>query len=293
MESARAKRPRPLPQAPSPSHMVVSPRRQDAPRRSPNRPRRSPTFANRLLPVLQDAPRRPPTFANRLLPVPLEAAVPRLPSLSKPQKEMNVFRFLQESEGMCILHLLCGGDASHQLFKCTMYATFSSLYLPLRSAIRFSTPGICYRCCVLTSDRFDHPFRSKDKNEPCRFDDILKPLCFAIYFVPSLRDIVLPEAGVDPQQFPSGRDYAKWLGNVLPNFESMYNMWEVCLAYVRLRDNNRFVHVHHSCVIYSHFFLSGSLSFLSTTSFRTSPSTSLVISSVVSRHPVGTSLDLN
>lgn len=157
-----------------------------------------------------------PPSVNMLRMNPPQEDIPPASSLPKNQKEAIVFQFLQESEGLCILHILSSGDASHKLFKCTLYPNFSLSYHQFRSHILFSKPGICYRCGVLTSDRFDHPFRSKRDSSVCKFDDILKPLAFAVYSVPSLRDVVIPEAGAHPEDYASAVDYAKWLGNIRP-----------------------------------------------------------------------------
>ncbi|KAG6371442.1 hypothetical protein JVT61DRAFT_9141 [Boletus reticuloceps] len=170
----------------------------------------------------------------------LRAEVSTANSLSKIHKEADLFSFLQEAAGMCILHVLIGEKASHKLFCCPMYSTFSSSYLPFRSKIRFSKTGICYRCAVPTSDRFEHPNRSKTDDVACKFDDILKPLAFAIFSIPCLRDVVLPEAGVHPREFPSFEDYACWLGVIRPGPQSLFNLWEVCHAYIHLTNNKRF-----------------------------------------------------
>jgi hypothetical protein len=173
---------------------------------------------------------------------PPQEDIPLASSLPKNQKEAIILKFLQESEGMCILHILSSGDASHKLFKCTIYPKFSLSYHRFRSGIFFSKQGICYRCGVLTSDRFDHPLRSKGGDAVCKFDDILKPLSFAIYSVPSLREVVIPEAGAHPRDFASAADYAKWLGDIRPGSQSMFNLWEVCLSYIHLLNHSRYAY---------------------------------------------------
>ena len=98
---------------------------------------------------------------NMLRTNPPQEDIPPASSLSKNQKEAIVFQCLQESEGLCIPHILSSRDTSNKLFKCTLYPNFSLSYHQFRLHILFSEPGICYWCGVLTSDRFDHPFCSK------------------------------------------------------------------------------------------------------------------------------------
>ncbi|KAF8549215.1 hypothetical protein OG21DRAFT_1500556 [Imleria badia] len=210
----------------------------------PSNPIRSPDGFSSLLrssrPPINPTRRSPiPNTSNVSRNVPLGGEIPRAFSLPKAQKEAIVFRFLQECEGMCIVHVLVGGDASHKFFSCAASRTFFSAYKAFRSQIFYSKPGICYRCGVLTSDRFDHPFRSKGDKPACKYDDILKPLAFGIFSVPSLKDIVIPGAGGRLQDFHSVGDYAKWLGNVSPGSQSMFNLWEVCHSYVHLLNDNR------------------------------------------------------
>ncbi|KAH0831423.1 hypothetical protein J3R83DRAFT_14095, partial [Lanmaoa asiatica] len=155
-------------------------------------------------------------------------SLPRACSLTKEAKEATLFRFLQECEGTCMLHNVVNGSASHKLFACEAWLTFRASYHSFRSQIRFSARGVCYRCCVPTSQQFDHPFRSKTDDLPCRFDDILKPLSWVLYCLPPLRDVVLDQAGVSPQLFHSSRDYAKWLGEVRPGSNALSsNLLEV------------------------------------------------------------------
>ena len=187
--------------------------------------------AHSRVPDLSDAPRN----------ITSDGETPKSCSLPKAEKELVVFRFLQECKAFCIVHVLVGGDAPHKLFSCSVSRDIFRSFKPFRSQIRYSQPGICYRCGVPTSERFDHPFRSKGADPTCKYDDILKPLAFAVFSIPSLRDIVIPEAGGCLRDFPSIGDYAKWLGEVPTGLQSMSNLWEVCHAYVHLFKHNRCV----------------------------------------------------
>lgn len=162
-------------------------------------------------------------------------------SLNKATKDAAVFRFLQNNAGTCILHIIAGANASHSLSKCSIFLQFSPPYRAFRSSIRFSRTGICYRCAVPTSDRFEHPNRSKSDTSTCKFDDILKPLAFAVYSISSLRTIVIPEAGAPPEQFPTAEMYARWLGEFRSSADPTNNLWEVCHAYIHLLTNSRSV----------------------------------------------------
>ncbi|KAG6374249.1 hypothetical protein JVT61DRAFT_4263 [Boletus reticuloceps] len=234
-----AHHPRPLPEVPA-NHS----RTFDTPATG-SRPQ---MFSNALVPSVSALPRpdatRRPVVSNisssstNVSHVSTHRDIPAASLSSKFQKEANVSRFLQESEGMCILHILAGDVASHRLFTCPIYSTFSSPYIRFRSNIRYTRTGICYRCAVLTSDRFNHPNRSKTDDVPCKFDDILKPLAFAIFSIPEIRDVVLPAAGVQSPELVSSDDYAKWLGTVPAGPQALFNIWEVCHAYVHLTDNN-------------------------------------------------------
>ncbi|KAH0825701.1 hypothetical protein J3R83DRAFT_10808 [Lanmaoa asiatica] len=145
-----------------------------------------------------------------------DLAQPIACSLNKATKDAAVFRFLQDNAGTCILHIIAGANASHYLNKCSIYLQFSPPYRAFRSSIRFSRTGICYRCAVPTSDRFEHPNRSKSDTSPCKFDDILKPLAFAVYSISSLRTLVIPEAGALPEQFLPPRRMHDGLVNFVP-----------------------------------------------------------------------------
>ena len=184
------------------------------------------------------APNPNPSNTSR----PLKGDASTACSLRKVQKELVLFRFLQEREGMCIVHSLVGANATHKFFSCSASRKIFQSFKAFRSQIHYSQHGICYRCGVLTSDRFDHPLRTKDGNPACKYDDILKPLAFAIFSIPPLRDIVIPEACGRPLDFRSIGDYAKWLGEVPAGSESMFNLWEVCHAYVHLLNHNRCVY---------------------------------------------------
>lgn len=175
-------------------------------------------------------------------------ALPRACSLPKDKKESTILKFLQQHEGLCILHVLVDGGASHRLCVCDAWATFRTSYHLFRPHIRFLVKGVCYRCGVPTSQRFDHPFRSGSNDPPCRFDDILKPLSWALYCIPSLRSIVMNHAGVSPDHFRSPRDYAIWLGENRHGSESLsINLLEVCHAFIYLLDNHRSVYFPAFC----------------------------------------------
>jgi hypothetical protein len=189
------------------------------------------------------------TFAPRSARHPLRRAaqtavesLPRACSLPKDQKEPTVLRFLQQHEGMCILHVLVDGGASHKLCACDAWTTFRTSYHSFRSHIRFLVKGVCYRCGVPTSKHFDHPFRSGNEDPACRFDDILKPLSWVLYSIPSLKAVVMDHAGVSPDHFRTSRDYAAWLGEDRHGSESLLiNLLELCHAYIYLLDNDRSV----------------------------------------------------
>lgn len=171
-------------------------------------------------------------------------ALPRACSIAKEEKEATLFRFLQECEATCMLHNVVNGSATHKLFSCEAWQTFRLSYHSFRSQIRFTARGICYRCCVPTSQQFDHPFRSKNDDPPCRFDDILKPLSLLVYCIPPLKDVVMDQAGVGPNFFHSSQNYAKWLGEVRPGCNALpSNLLEVCHAYIYMLVHNRLVSV--------------------------------------------------
>lgn len=197
---------------------------------------------------------KPPSVAERPLHDPFSRPPPHVSSsiacsLNRMAKERAILQFLQENAGMCILHIITGGDASHHLYECPIFSQFSPPYRTFRSSIRFSKTGICYRCGVLTSDRFQHPNRQKNDSLVCKFDDILKPLAFAVYSIPLLKNQVLSEAGVSPENFANPHAFAQWLGGVRSALEGMFNLWEVCHAFIHLFKSARYIPLHYPVVL--------------------------------------------
>ena len=140
---------------------------------------------------------------------------------------------------MCILHVLVDGGASHKLCTCDAWMTFQTSYHSFHQHIRFLVRGVCYRCGVPTSKRFNHPFCSKNNNPACRFDDLLKPLSWVLYSITSLRGVVMDHAGVDSDRFCSSRDYAAWWDEDRYSSGSLTtNMLEICHTYLYLLDND-------------------------------------------------------
>jgi hypothetical protein len=147
-------------------------------------------------------------------------------------------RFLREHEGRCIIHIFLGDPAAHKLYSCRYNAAFTSQYHPFRKSFRFSV-GMCYRCGVPTSSVFDHPNRDKNDPSPCRYDDMLKPFAFLIYAVPSIRDVVLLEAGGSPGTVVSPEQFGQWVGATRPTINAISNLWELTHAYIHLVSTNR------------------------------------------------------
>ena len=172
-------------------------------------------------------------FANESLP---QACL-----LPKEDKELAVFKFLQEHEGMYILHTIVDGGASHKLCACDAWTTFHTSYHSFHSQIQFIVKGVCYCCSVPMFQCFNHPFCSKNNNPPSRFNDILKPLSWVLYSILSLRAVIMDHVGVGLERFCSFWDYVGWLGEDWHGNESLINMWEMCHAYAYLLNNNRSV----------------------------------------------------
>ncbi|KIJ09038.1 hypothetical protein PAXINDRAFT_102375 [Paxillus involutus ATCC 200175] len=159
-------------------------------------------------------------------------------SLPKDKKEQTILKFLQEWAGSCVLHAFIAGHSTHKLFSCSLYNHFSEGFSPFRSKIRLER-GMCFRCGVPTSPSFDHPFRDKGDTKDCRYDDILKPLSFLIYSVPSIRDVVLQEAGTNQGDFANVQRYAAWIGTTRAGPQGMSNLLEIAHAYFHLLSQNK------------------------------------------------------
>jgi hypothetical protein len=75
--------------------------------------------------------------------------------------------------------------------------------------------------------------------EPCveEYEDIVMPLAYFVFFCHSVRQRVFREMGMDPEEFSSVAEYAKWVGKIQDTEGALYNIHEVIIKYFELYPN--------------------------------------------------------